>query len=119
MESVVEWLPRIGAILTLLIGLIGFFKPRLLSEYVGLQFTRPEAWSEIRVLAGGLNIGVSVGALWFDDPVIYTTLGLAWLCAVAARFYSVLRDGMTFTGSIPYLAFDGVLAFLFLSGCLY
>ena len=34
MEILIEWLPRVGALLTVVLGLVGFFKPRLIPVWV-------------------------------------------------------------------------------------
>ncbi|MCZ6828790.1 MAG: DUF4345 family protein [Gammaproteobacteria bacterium] len=116
MESVVDWLPRVGAVLMLIIGLVGFFKPQLFTASMGIEMTKPEAWSEIRAVFGGMNIGLSIAALLLNSPQVYMSLGLAWLFLTLARFYSIAKDGMTFRSSIPPIVIDGGIAALFLSG---
>ncbi|MCY4427272.1 MAG: hypothetical protein OXC05_09620 [Halieaceae bacterium] len=118
METVIEWLPRIGALLTLLLGLVCFFRPQLVTDTMGIELTKPEAWSEIRTVFGGLMAGTSIGALYLNSTEVYLALGLGWLFALLARFYSIPKDGMTIKGLIPAFVIDGGLAFLFLSGCL-
>lgn len=116
MESIVDWLPRVGAMLTLIIGAVGFFKPQLFTDSMGIQMNKPEAWSEIRAVFGGMNIGLSIAALVLNSPEVFMSLGLAWLFLTLARFYSIVKDGMTFKASIPALVIDGGIASLFLSG---
>jgi hypothetical protein len=115
METLIEWLPRIGAIIMLIIGLVGFFKPRLFTENLGIQMNSALAVSEMRTVMGGLNIGLAVGALALQEPLVYITLGLAWLFGLLARFYSMLADKSGLKESIPAFVVDGGLAFLFLS----
>ena len=116
METLIEWLPRIGAILTLIIGLVGFFKPQLFTASLQLEMGSALAVSEVRTVFGGLNIGASLAALILHEPLVYITLGLAWLFGLFARFYSMLVDKTGLKESIPAFAVDGGLAFLFLSG---
>ena len=116
MESIIDWLPRVGAILTLIIGLVGFFRPQLFTVAMGIELTRPDAWSEIRAVFGGMNIGLSLAALLLNAPEVYMSLGLAWFFLLLARFYSMVKDGMTFKASIPAIVIDGGIAGLFLSG---
>ncbi len=118
METLLEWTPRLGALLVLLIGLIGFFRPAIFTVRLGIELVGPDAWSEMRALLGGLNIGAALGALHFQTPEVYMTLGLAWLFALLARLWSIARDGMTLRASLPALAVDGALALLLLSGLL-
>ena len=119
MDAIIEWLPRIGAIIMLIIGVLGFFKPQMFTGNMGIEMTRPEAWSEIRTVMGALNIGYGLGALLFSSPMVYMTIGLAWVFALLARLWSILKDDSTFKGSVPAFAIDGLLAFLFLSGLIF
>ncbi len=86
MGTIIEWLPRVGALLTLIIGVVGFFKPQLFTTAMGIEMTKPDAWSEIRAVFGGMNIGLSIAALLLDAPEVYMSLGLAWLFLTLARF---------------------------------
>jgi hypothetical protein len=115
MDTLFEWLPRIGAVLTMGIGAIGFFKPTMLLDSLGYELKKPIATSESRAVFGGLNLGAALAALYFDDPTVYTTLGVAWTAATAARFVSMAADGTSLKDSIPPIIVDGVLALLFLS----
>jgi hypothetical protein len=119
METVIEWLPRVGAIIMVIIGTVGFFKPQAFTGNMGIEMTKPDAWSEMRTVMGALNIGYGLGALIMNSPEVYMTIGLAWLFAILARFWSILKDGMTFKGSIPAFGIDGLLAILFLSGLIF
>ena len=116
MDAVLEFLPRLGAILTLIIGFIGFFRPQLFTEKMGIQLNGPEAFSEIRAVMGGMNIGTSAAALLLNSPLVYITLGVAWFFLLLARLYSMAVDGGTLKQSLPGIVVDGVIAALFLSG---
>jgi len=115
METLIEWLPRIGAIIMLIIGLVGFFKPQLFTRNLGIEMNGPMAVSEMRTVMGGLNIGLATAALLLQEPLVYITLGVAWLFGLLARFYSLLADKSGFKASIPAFVIDGGLAFLFLA----
>jgi hypothetical protein len=116
MDALVDWLPRIGAILTLIIGLVGFFKPRLITDGQQIELGSAMAVSEARVAFGGLHLGYSLTALLLNEPLIYIALGMAWLFGLFARFYSMLVDKSGVKASLPGIIVDGSLAFLFLSG---
>jgi len=115
MDTLAEWLPRTGAAITLLIGVVGFFRPRLFLDRVGIALQSPQAFSEARAVFGGLNLGLAVAALTLGEPLIFTALGIAWATLTLARFWSIAVDGIGFKASIPALIVDGVIAFLFLS----
>jgi hypothetical protein len=116
MDTLIEWLPRSAALLQLLIGLVGFFKPRLFTDQLQIALNSTMAVSEARTVFGGLNLGVALAALLFNNPLVYITLGLAWCFGLLARFYSLLADGAGFRESLPGILLDALLAGLYLSG---
>ncbi len=116
METLVEWLPRVGAILTVLLGLVGFFRPQLITDGQQITLGSPMALSEARVVFGGLHLGGGLMALLLNEPVIYMTLGVAWLFGLLARFYSMWADKTSLQHSVPGIVVDASMAFLFLSG---
>ena len=118
METLVEWLPRVGATLVLIIGLVGFFKPRAFTDALQIQLGSPMAVSETRTVFGGLNLGGGLMALLLHNPLVYMTLGVAWSFGLLARFYAMLADGAGLRESLPGIVIDALLAFLFLSGLL-
>ena len=63
MEILLEWLPRVGAILTVVFGLVGFFRPRLITDGQQIELKGPVALSEARVVFGGLHLGGGIMAL--------------------------------------------------------
>jgi len=118
MDTLVEWLPRVGAILTVVFGLVGFFKPRLITDAQQIALGSPMAFSEARVVFGGLHLGSGITALALNEPVIYLTLGVAWGVGLLARFYSMVADKTSLQQSLPGIAVDAVMALLFLSATL-
>ena len=118
METLIDWLPRVGALLVLIIGLVGFFKPRAFTDPLQIQLGSAMAVSETRTVFGGLNLGAALMALLLHNPLVYMTLGVAWLFGLLARFYSMVADGASLRQSAPGMLVDAVLAALFLSGLL-
>ena len=116
MEILIDWLPRVGALLTIVLGLIGFFKPRLITDGQQIALNAPMAMSEARVVFGGLHLGCGIMALALNEPLIYMTLGVAWGFGVLARFYSMVVDKTSLKQSLPGIIVDAVMAALFLSG---
>lgn len=115
METVMEWLPRVGAILTMLIGLAGFFKPTAITDGCEIELKSAKAFSEARGVFGGLLLGWGLMAFLLNDSSVFLALGVAWAGATAARFYSMIADGSTVKESIPPIAIDGTIALLALS----
>lgn len=116
MDMLIEWLPRIGAILTLIFGLLGFFKPQLITDSQQISLGSAMARSEARVVFGGLHVGSALAALVLNNPLIYITLGMAWLFGLFARLYSMFADKTSFKHSLPGMVVDASLTALFLSG---
>jgi len=119
MEMLIEWLPRIGAILTVILGLVGFFRPRLITDSQQIELGSPMALSEARVVFGGLHLGSGIMALTLHEPVIYMTLGVAWSFALLARFYSMAVDKTSLQHSTPGIVVDATMALLLLSGLIF
>jgi hypothetical protein len=115
METLMDWLPRVGAILTVLLGLVGFFKPRLVTDAQQIELRSPMALSEARVVFGGLHLGAGIMALTLHEPLVYLTLGVAWSVGLLARFYSMVADSTSLRDSLPGIVVDTVMAALFLA----
>jgi hypothetical protein len=115
METVLEWLPRVGALLTMLIGSAGFFKPTLITDGCDIELKSAKAFSEARGVFGGIMLGLGGTAIVLNDPQVFLALGLAWTGATAARFVSMVLDGSTVQESIPPIMIDGTAALLALS----
>ena len=119
MEMLIEWLPRFGAILTVALGLVGFFKPRLITDGQQIELGSPMALSEARVVFGGLHLGSGIMALILHEPLIYMTLGVAWSFGLLARFYSMVADKTSLRHSMPGIVVDAIMALLLLSGSIF
>ncbi len=117
--TMIDVLPLIAAVLTLLIGLVNFFNPRLMLAPMKIEFNSPLAMSEARAVFGGMNLGMAVAALTLDEPAIFTALGIAWGTLTLARFWSIAVDGIGFKASIPPIVVDATLCVLFLSPVLF
>lgn len=116
MELLIDWLPRVGAMLTVVFGLVGFFKPRLITDGQQIALNSPMALSEARVVFGGLHLGSGIMALALHEPLIYMTLGVAWSVGLLARFFSMVIDKTSVRHSLPGILIDLTMACLFLSG---
>lgn len=119
MDILAEWLPRLGALLTIVLGLVGFFRPHLITDAQQITLGSPMALSEARVVFGGLHLGAGLMALLLQEPVIYMTLGVAWVFGLLARFYSMVADKTTLKDSIPGIVVDTTMAVLLLSGLIF
>lgn len=119
MESWIEWLPRVGAVLTLIIGLIGFFSPKMFLDQMDIGLNSPKAYSEARTVFGGLNLGLAIAALVMASPAVFTALGISWGMGLLARLWSQAVDGIALKDTIPGVVVDGTLCLLFLAPVLF
>lgn len=89
-----EWLAWSSAIVTVLIGLVLLFAPRLSLRILRLETTaaHPEALSEPRATMSGFYLGVGICAILLAQPLIYMTLGVCWLLTAFGRLISILSD---------------------------
>ena len=116
MDALLDWLPRLGALLQLLLGVVGFFKPRVFTDQLQITMNTPAAVSEVRTVFGGLNLGAGLAALLMNQPLVYMALGVAWFFGLLARFYSMLADRTSLRDSMPGITVDAVFSLLYLSG---
>ena len=119
MDILADWLPRIGALLTIVLGLVGFFRPHLITDAQQITLGSPMALSEARVVFGGLHLGGGIMALALHEPRSYMTLGVAWSFGLLARFYSMWVDKTSLKDSIPGIIVDTTMAVLLLSGLVF
>jgi len=116
METLIDWLPRSGALLMFIIGLVGFFKPQAFTAPLQISLDSPVAVAEARTVFGGLNLGAALMALLLNQPLVYMTLGVAWLFGLLARLYSLAVDKPGLKAGMPGIVVDALLSGLFLSG---
>ena len=90
-----EWIAWLSAAVTIVLGLIFFFAPRIALKVLRLQ-TRPdhpEALSEIRATFAGFYLGLGLSALVFAQPFLWIALGVSWTFTVFGRLISMMSDG--------------------------
>lgn len=87
-----EWLPLLGALVTLVLGILGLVAPRKIANLVGIVPEGMLGLSEVRATYGGIFIGLGVACLLFQQSEVYFAVGLAWLTAAVARTISIFLD---------------------------
>lgn len=89
-----EWLAWGSAAVTVVLGLLFLFAPRLGFRLVGL----PQPAESARALAAsrasiaGFQLGLGLTALLLAQPLIYLSLGFAWAFALFGRIVSMMSD---------------------------
>jgi len=89
-----EWLAWTSALVTIILGLIAMFAPRLRLRVLRLRDIEehPEALAESRAQLGGFYIGVGLAAIMFAQPLVYMALGFGWGMALFGRIISMMSD---------------------------
>jgi cytochrome c biogenesis protein CcdA len=90
-----EWLAWSSAAVTVLLGLMFFFAPRLSFKALRLQTTEkhPEAVAEGRATMSGFYLGLGLSCILLTpQPFLYMALGFSWLFTAFGRLVSILSD---------------------------
>ena len=82
----------IGAVGTIVTGIISLVRPLSVTGFTGLKPDGARGLSEIRAVLGGLFIASGAAVLWLNDPAAYKTLGFAYLGTGLARLISMVID---------------------------
>jgi len=108
----IELLPIVGSILTMLLGLMGLLSPASAAKFTSIKPDGLVGVSEIRATYGGFFLGVGGAALFFQNHYLYLGLGVAWISAAVGRIISVIVDKSSSAknlGGIIFELFIGVL----------
>ena len=118
MESWLGWLPQIGAVLMLLIGLVGLVNPWPMLKPMAITAASTMGQSEIRAVFGGLHIGAASSALLLQEQAAFVVIGSMWCGALLGHIYSIFADGGNFKENATGFVVNGLLAALLLSSLL-
>jgi uncharacterized protein YjeT (DUF2065 family) len=101
----------IATAIVIVFGLASLLFPSNVGRFLGLESraTRPGAIGEIRV-AGGFQLGLALIVLLFDQPVLYTLLGLALALAAFGRILAMMSDHAATIRNMLILAVQAALA---------
>jgi hypothetical protein len=87
-----EWLGPVGAVLTVILGLLGMLAPLHAGRMVGLKPLDGRGISELRATYGGLFTGMGLACLVLQAPAAYAVAACAWLGAALMRAVSMAVD---------------------------
>lgn len=113
-----EWLAWSSAALTMALGFVALFAPRIMLRVMRLQTLpdRDSGLAEIRASYGGFRIGLGAACLLLHpQPLLYLALGAAWIATAFGRLVSMLSDrGMTIANWL-FIVFELVMGGLALA----
>jgi cytochrome c biogenesis protein CcdA len=109
-----EWLAWASAAVTVLLGLMFFFAPRLSFKALRLRTTEthPEAVAAARATMSGFYLGLGLCAILLAQPLLYMALGFSWLFTAFGRLVSILSDRGNTLYNWVFVLVDLVLAAL-------
>ena len=97
--SLVEWMIFLVALLTLVLGLISLFIPRLALKILKLRpsVEKPYGQGQTRGILAGFYIALGAACLFYSDPFIAKQFAAiimagAWLLTGFGRFVSIIMD---------------------------
>jgi len=107
-------LQQIGAVLSVILGLLAVFFPRTIEKLVSIQAVGKLGVSEIRATYGGFFLGISIFALYSQDKNAFIALGLGWLSAALVRLGTFIFGNAT-RENAGGIIFEAVIGLLCLS----
>ncbi|MBN9072686.1 MAG: DUF4345 family protein [Rhizobiales bacterium] len=109
-----EWGAWASAVVTLAVGLVLLFAPRIAFRVLRLQTRedKPHAIAAARGTMAGFYLGVGACAALLAQPLLYMTLGFCWLFTVFGRLISMLSDAGNRPSNWIALVIEIVLAAL-------
>lgn len=108
--------PAIGAAAVMaLFGIGALMRPATLA-WVGVSAESPLGTSEIRAVFGGMFVALGVACIVTREPLVFATVGVAWLADFAVRFVSVFVDRVPAREAIMVLAVALTMGALLMSG---
>jgi hypothetical protein len=89
-----EWLAFSSAAVTVLLGLISLFAPRITLRLLRLAPSEryPEAVGEVRATVSGFYLGLGLACILLAQPLLYMALGFSWAFTAFGRVVAMLSD---------------------------
>ena len=111
-----HWINLAGAGLTLAMGCLGLFFPRLASRLTGLDARTPPGFSEFRATFGGSLVLPALLILFIETPMAFAFAGLWWAGAALGRVVSIILDRSSTPQNWTAVAFELLFAATLLVG---
>ncbi len=107
-------LQYIGAIISLLLGLLALLFPNKVELFVSVKSIGKEGRSEIRATYGGFFFGISLFAILSQNQMVYITLGVGWLSAALIRLITLFFGNYT-ANNLTGVFFEALIGLLCVS----
>ncbi|MEM1431393.1 MAG: DUF4345 family protein [Pseudomonadota bacterium] len=112
----IELLNPALALVSIGLGLIGWFAPRYTMDVLDLQRGQSTmGLSEMRAVSGCLFVGLGGGALLLGSAEAYLMVGCAWGGAAVGRATSLVADDAPTRGTRIFFAVEAAVAALLIA----
>jgi hypothetical protein len=111
------YLQSIGAIISMLLGIVALFYPSKTEQFVSIKSVGKEGLSEIRATYGGFFFGISVFALVAQNSLVFMALGIGWISAAIVRLVTIILGSYT-SKNLAGVLFEAVIGLMCLSSYL-
>ena len=111
-------LPLLGAVATLLLGLLGLFAPTKAAQFVGIKPDGLLGLSELRATYGGVFVGMGLLCLMRPSATAFSVAAACWLGAALARLVSIGVDRSYSAKNAGGVLLEAILGGAFLAGAI-
>lgn len=98
--------------ITLCLGAMALLRPSAAAAFTGIEPSGKIGISEIRATYGGLFFALGAIALYQQSPIVFLSLGIAWLGAAAGRIVSIVIGDSREAKNFAAVAFEAAIGLL-------
>jgi hypothetical protein len=110
--NILQILKIIVAIVTSLTGVVSMFWPAKVQGFTGLSADGGRGVTEIRTILGALFVALGAAVLYYNMPVTYQMLGIAYLTMAIVRGISMLMDKSVVSSNVISLVVELIAGFI-------
>jgi len=94
--TIIEILKIIVGILSLLFGVVGLIRPKVMADFAHFGLSDERGLAETRINFGGFFIALGGGVILLNDPEAYILLGLGYAGLAIIRLLNALIERSLF-----------------------
>lgn len=104
--EILDILKYFVSIATVFVGIVALFWPDRIKGFTGLSYSGPRGLTEIRAVLGAFFIGLGATALYLNDAVTFTMLGITYLVVGVVRLVFMFVDKSVEPSNIISVVFE-------------
>jgi hypothetical protein len=109
-------IPIIGGVLSIVLGLVGLFRPLVIAIPSGIQAMNELGKMELRAIFGAVFLVLGFTSILFRQPEIYLVAGLVFIGAAGTKAVSLFIDRPPVKLAVPGILFDLFVGLALASG---